>query len=60
MSLSARRSVHCPFLTRADFLFGRGVKTIRENVLAMIFSDQGETACRDAPRWRVLECSDLN
>jgi hypothetical protein len=26
----------------------------------IILSDRGERACRDAPRWRVLECADLN
>jgi hypothetical protein len=25
-----------------------------------IFSAQGETACRDAQHWRVLECAHLN
>jgi hypothetical protein len=26
----------------------------------MLLSDQGETACQDAPHWRVLGCADLN
>ena len=40
-----------------QFTLRRGDKVI---ILGCMFSDRGETACRDAPHWRVLECADLN
>lgn len=48
-------------VNRAPIAISAPVKSYSRNrVRVQIFSDQGETVCRDAQHWRVLECADLN